>query len=409
MFTATINLYKNAYSGLSKRIWLLAIVMLINRSGTMVIAFMTLYCSKLGYTPSQGGMVVAIYGLGALVGAFFGGRISDKVGFYFVQFISLLCGGLLFLLLGQMNTYTAICICTFFLSLVNESFRPANSSAIAHYSTPQNRTQSFALVRLAINIGWAVGSAVGGILASINYKLLFWVDGSTNIFAAVLLLLILPKVTVQQQKVKPKNSEIATQTKSPYKDGIFLFFIAFKILFAVAFFQFFTTIPLFFNEKLHLSEFWIGIIMAMNGVLIGLVEMVIVFKLEGKKPYLTLMMYAAVLMALSFLVLLFPGFNGFFIATLCVLIMTIAEMVGMPFMNTFYISRSNENNRGQYAALYTMAWSAAQVFGSSGGSKMATAFGYSTLWWCMAGISILAAFGYYKLQQVQDNRNVNKK
>jgi predicted MFS family arabinose efflux permease len=408
MFTSTINLYKNAYSGLSKRIWLLAIVMLINRSGTMVIAFMTLYCSKLGYTASQGGMVVAIYGLGALVGAFFGGRISDKLGFYYVQFISLLCGGLLFLLLGQMHTYVSICICAFFLSMVNESFRPANASAIAHYSTPQNRTQSFALVRLAINIGWGIGSAVGGILASINYKFLFLVDGATNIVAAILLLLILPKVTVQQQQVKPKNTEAVSQIKSPYKDGVFLFFIAFKILFAIAFFQFFTTVPLFFNEKLHLSEFWIGFIMAMNGVLIGLVEMVIVFKLEGKKPYLTLMMYAAVLMALSFLVLLFPNFNGFFIASLCVLIMTIAEMVGMPFMNTFYISRSNESNRGQYAALYTMAWSAAQVFGSSGGSKLATVFGYTTLWWSMAGICVLAAFGYFKLQQYQ-NEKVDKK
>jgi predicted MFS family arabinose efflux permease len=399
MFTSTINLYKNAYSGLSKRIWLLAIVMLINRSGTMVIAFMTLYCSKLGYTPSQGGMVVAIYGLGALVGAFFGGRLSDKVGFYYVQFISLLCGGLLFILLGQMHDYTSICICTFFLSLVNESFRPANASAIAHYSTPQNRTQSFALVRLAINIGWGVGSAVGGILASINYKFLFWVDGGTNIGAAILLLVILPKVTLVQQQIKPKHSEPVAQIKTPYNDIVFLFFIAFKILFAIAFFQFFTTVPLFFNEKLHLSEFWIGFIMAMNGVLIGLIEMVIVFKLEGKKPYLTLMMYAALLMALSFLVLLFPNFNGFFIASFCVLIMTIAEMVGMPFMNTFYISRSNESNRGQYAALYTMAWSAAQVFGSSGGSKMATIFGYTTLWCSMAGICVLAAFGYFKLQQ----------
>jgi predicted MFS family arabinose efflux permease len=401
MFTSTINLYKNAYSGLSRRIWLLAIVMLINRSGTMVIAFMTLYCSKLGYTASQGGMTVAIYGLGALVGAFFGGRISDKVGFYYVQFIALLCGGLLFLLLGQMDTYFSICICAFFLGLVNDSFRPANSSAIAHYSTPQNRTQSFALVRLAVNIGWGVGSAVGGVLASINYKFLFWVDGGTNIAAAILLLLILPKVTLQQQQVKPKHAEAVSQIKSPYKDGVFLFFIAFKILFAVAFFQFFTTIPLFFNEKLHLSEFWIGVIMAMNGVLIGLVEMVIVFKLEGKKPYLTLMMYAAVLMVLSFLVLLFPNFNGFFIASLCVLIMTIAEMVGMPFMNSFYIGRSNASNRGQYAALYTMAWSAAQVFGSSGGSKLATVFGYTTLWWGMASICVIAAFGYFKLQQYQ--------
>ena len=83
MITSTITLYKNAYNGLTKRIWLLSLVMLINRSGTMVLPFMTLYCKKIGYTTQQAGWVVALYGLGAIIGAFLGGKISDNFGFYF--------------------------------------------------------------------------------------------------------------------------------------------------------------------------------------------------------------------------------------------------------------------------------------------------------------------------------------
>ena len=114
MISTTIHLYKNAYSGLTRRMWLLALVMFINRCGTMVLPFMTLYCKHIGYTTQQGGWVVAIYGMGAVVGAFLGGKISDRFGFYGTQFISLLLGGLLFILLGQMDTYLSICICTFF-------------------------------------------------------------------------------------------------------------------------------------------------------------------------------------------------------------------------------------------------------------------------------------------------------
>jgi MFS family permease len=154
MISSTINLYRNAYSGLTRRMWLLAVVMLINRSGTMVLPFMTLYCSHRGYTEIQGGLAVAIYGIGSLFGAFIGGRLSDKLGFYYVQFAALLGGGIMFIILGQMDSYVSICICIFFASLINEAFRPANSSAVAHYSTVQNRTQSFSLVRLAINLGW---------------------------------------------------------------------------------------------------------------------------------------------------------------------------------------------------------------------------------------------------------------
>ncbi|MGC4102629.1 MFS transporter, partial [Ferruginibacter sp.] len=176
MITTTLNLYKNAYSGLTRRMWLLAIVMLINRSGTMVLPFMTLYCNHRGYTETQGGLAVAIYGIGSLFGAFMGGRLSDQIGFYTMQFVALFGGGIMFIIIGQMDSYVTICICIFFASLINEAFRPANSSAVAHYSTPQNRTQSFSLVHLAINLGWGVGSAAAGMLASISYHLLFWVD-----------------------------------------------------------------------------------------------------------------------------------------------------------------------------------------------------------------------------------------
>ena len=186
MLVRTLNLYRNAYSGLTRRMWLLALVMLINRCGTMVLPFMTLYCNHRGYTATQGGLAVAIYGIGAVVGAFFGGKLSDKYGFYFMQMSALFGGGIMFILLGQMDSYLSICISIFFTSMLNESFRPANATAIAHYSTNENRTQSFSLVRLAINMGWGVGSALAGILASISYHLLFWVDGLTNIAAGIL-------------------------------------------------------------------------------------------------------------------------------------------------------------------------------------------------------------------------------
>ena len=401
MLSATVNLYRNAYTGLNRRMWLLAVVMLINRSGTMVLPFMTLYCRHIGYTTKQAGLVVAIYGIGSMVGAFLGGRISDRFGFYYTQFFSLLCGGILFIILGEMNTYFSICVCTFFLSMVNESFRPANATAVAHYSTAQNRTQSFSVVRLAINIGWGVGGALGGFLASINYHLLFWVDGLTNIGAAFLLLWLLPKVSLSQQQNLTKTKKVIEKVTSAYADKAFLYFIGLQILFGICFFQLFTTIPLYFKEGLHINEFWIGVVMAMNGILIALFEMVIVFKLEGRLPYLRLMTWGCCIMAFSFFILNVPLLSGFLIAVLSTLLITFAEMIAMPFMNSWYISRSSEGNRGQYAALYVMAWSAAQVIGSTCGTQIAYTTGFNNLWWIIGGICLLTAAGYYWLQTKQ--------
>jgi predicted MFS family arabinose efflux permease len=397
MLNATVNLYRNAYTGLNRRMWLLAVVMLINRSGTMVLPFMTLYCKQIGYSTKQAGLVVAIYGIGSLVGAFLGGKISDRFGFYYTQFFALLCGGILFLLLGQMNTYFSICVCTFFLSMVNESFRPANATAIAHYSTAQNRTQAFSIIRLAINLGWGVGGALGGFLASINYHLLFWVDGFTNIGAAILFIMLLPKVSLAQQQNLPKEKIKSVKAAPAYVDKKFLYFIGLQVLFAFCFFQLFTTIPLYFKEGLHINEFWIGALMSVNGLVIALFEMVIVFKLEGRIPYLRLMTYGSIIMAISFFVLNIPFMHGFIIAAVSTLLITIGEMVAMPFMNSYYISRSTEGNRGQYAAYYTMAWSAAQVIGSTVGTLIAFATGFNNLWWIIGAICLLTALGYNKL------------
>ncbi len=399
MFSATIRLYTSAYTGLTQRIWLLSAVMLINRIGTMVLAFMTLYCSYRGYTLQQGGMVVAVYGIGSVVGSFVGGKISDHFGFYYTQFFALFGGGILFIVLGQMNSYLTICICTFFLSLVNESFRPANATAIAHYSNKENRTQSYSLARLAVNLGFSAGTAIGGFLASYNYQLLFWVDGITSMSAGILLLIILPKVTLKQQHAIVQQKSSGKSSTSPYEDKRFLFFLLLQVLFAMCFFQLFTTVPIYFKTHLHLNEFWIGVVMAFNGILIAFFEMVIVFKLEGRKPYLTLMRYGALLMGLSFLLLNLPIANGLAIAFLSMFVLTFAEMVSMPFMNSYYIARSSEQSRGQYAGLYTMSWGIAQIIGSYGGAGVADAIGFFNLWLVVVCFCLAAAAGYYWLQK----------
>jgi len=398
MLSRLATLYKNSYSGLSKEIWLLSFVMLVNRSGTMVLAFMTLYCRHLGFSTAQAGWAVSVYGLGSIAGAYLGGKVSDRFGFYPTQFSALFLGGTFFILLGKMESYPSILVCTFFLSMVNESFRPANATAIAHYSHAGNRTQAFSLVRLAINMGWGIGSALGGILASIDYHWLFWTDGCTNILASFLLLLLLPRVRSghlharQSGLVKPAGIQAA-----PYRDKIFMIFLALQVLFAIAFFQLFTTVPLFMKEGLKLDEFNIGVIMAANGIMIALFEMVLVFSLEGRRAYLSLMTAGSVLMAIAYIILNLSWPGGFVIASVFIVIITLSEMIAMPFMNSFYISRSSDQNRGQYAGLYTMAWSVAQVIGSASGAWLANWLGFSGLWVLIFSLSLIAGFGYYRL------------
>ena len=401
MIRKTIALYKTSFAGLSKETWLLSLIMLINRSGTMVVPFMTLYLTSksMGRTLAEAGFVLALYGLGSFIGAYFGGKLTDKIGFYKIQLLALFLGGILFIVLGQVKSYPLICGFTFLLSMVNESFRPANSSAIAFYSQPENRTRSYSLNRLAINLGWAVGASLGGLIAAYNYELLFWIDGLTNIGAAILLFSILhPKITVPK-----KEPDIVTVPVhlSAYKDKTYLLFIVFVAMYGLCFFQLFATVPKYFRDDLLLNERYIGLLMAINGIIIVMVEMVLVYTLEKKNRNLFYVIVGTVLCAISYFSLLLP-INAIGVTLIMILFITFGEIISMPFMNTFWTQRSNEKNRGQYAALYTMAWSFSQTIGPLLCTQLVEATSFKVLFMALGCVLLITAFGFYRLSKTAE-------
>lgn len=77
-----LTLYRDAYSGLSPSLWWLSIVMLINRAGTMVIPFMTLYLTQyLDYSISKAGIIMAVFGIGLCVEVIWGDGLQTGSDF----------------------------------------------------------------------------------------------------------------------------------------------------------------------------------------------------------------------------------------------------------------------------------------------------------------------------------------
>ncbi|WP_343703665.1 MFS transporter [Chitinophaga sp.] len=393
MYNKTISLYRNAYSGISPRVWWLAVVLLINRSGNMVIPFLTIYLTFELHLPlEQAGIIMTLFGAGAICGSLLGGKLADTIGFYPVQFWSLVLNGTMFILLGQMHTFPSLAAAIFFQGLIGESFRPANAAAVAHYSDAAGRLRAYSLIRLATNLGWAVGPALGGMLAAIGYKWLFWTDGLVCITAGLLMRMVLPPVKVLREKKEEKETQVK-RLDSAYKDWVYLFFILLVTLFAVCLFQMFTIVGVFFKDKLQLTEGLIGIALSVNGLLIALVEMVLVYKLENKRPDVYYISIGALLMGLAYLVFnIFPAVTA--LAFIYIITFTFAEMMTLPFMNNFWIHRSKDHNRGQYAGLYMACYSAAHLIAPTLGAFVVKNLGYSAWWYMVAGICVLTFIGF---------------
>jgi len=138
--------------------------------------------------------------------------------------------------------------------------------------------------------------------------------------------------------------------------------------------------------------------MAANGIIIALVEMVLIYKLEGRRKNILYITIGVFMVGLSFLLLNIPG-AAVTVAISMIVLVTFGEILSMPFMNSYWIARTQPSNRGQYAALYTMAWSAAQTLGPMGGAQLAEYAGFNVLWWTVGGLSIIAALFFWRLHK----------
>ena len=377
--------YIASFKGLSKEVWWLALITLVNRAGTMVIPFLSLYLTQnLGFSLENVGGIMTSFGLGSLAGTWIGGRLTDRIGYYKVMRNSLVTTGFLFIAVQFLEGFWPICIGIFVLMVIADAFRPAVFVALNAYSKPENRTRSVTLIRLAINLGFSAGPALGGlIIVSFGYGGLFWVDGLTCMIAGALLLFIL-----HPKKSKIVNNVRHESPKSAYRDTQYLLFIAAMVLFGFAFVQYFSTMPVYYSEIHSLSEFQIGMLLALNGFFIFVFEMPLIKYMETR-PWskISNVMIGLGLTALSFLILNLTTWIG--VLTIGILLMTIGEMIAFPFSNAFAMDRSKRGNQGEYMALYSISFSLAHVFGHNSGMQSAAHFGFEITWFAITTVCIL--------------------
>jgi predicted MFS family arabinose efflux permease len=398
MLLRITHTYRSSFSDLSRETWLLSLVMLINRSGTMVIPFMSMYVTQsMHRSIADAGLIIALFGAGAVLGSSVSGYFIDRISFRAVQIFTSLAGGILFLLMGQISSFALLCVMTVVLSFVSEAFRPANAAAVAAYSKPENLTRSYSLNRLAMNLGWALGSSLGGILAAVNYHLLFWTEGLVYILVGVLIFVLLPPVKPTKKVTKTASS--AASASSPWKDTFLLRFLILVSIYCTFFHLLFRLVPVYWKEHLHINEGVIGMLLGLNGVIIALFEMVLVKYWEGRRSNMYYIISGVIATALGYIFLVLPGMHAMLTAVGAVLFITLGEMLALPFINTVIMSRANEHNRGKYAAAFALSFSVAQIAGPAAGALITERFGYEVLWGGLVVLCLGCAGGFKMLDR----------
>jgi predicted MFS family arabinose efflux permease len=391
-----INLYTNSFKGLSQESWMLALVMLINRSGSMVLPFLGVYMTNhLHFSIENTGIVLSFFGIGSVLGSWLGGFITDKIGEYKVQSFSLLLSVPLFCLIPVFKTEVGVAAIILLQSIVSDSFRPANSVAITKYAKPENITRAFSLNRMAVNLGFSIGPALGGILSAISYEFLFF-SNALAAFSAGILYIVFFRKRNKIARLKAKKVKEAIEIKkenSPYRDGKFLVYCFFCMLFSICFFQIFSTLTIFYKDVAKLSQQNIGYILGYSGFLIVLLEMGFVQIAEKYFNLAVTMLLGTFICGFSYAMMAFD--HSIVALIISMTLLCIGEIWTLPFMSTITALRSGDNNKGAYMGLNGISFSIAFIVTPYLGTMLAEKFGFNALWIGTGVLATVIAIAFY--------------
>lgn len=364
----------------------------------MVLPFLSLYVSKeLGLGDRAAGWMLAIYGVGSCCGAFVGGVIADKFGPFRVQVVSLLLSGLGYIFMARARDFSSLASIVLLTSFVADAFRPANAASVSLLATPETYKRAFSLNRLAINLGFTIGPAVGGILASTSYQFLFWIDGLSSWLAALTFVSFLGlKVPHSSESSTNSVAEVSpTSPFSPLNNRPFVGFLFLTFATFSVFFQLISTFPLFLQNEFSLSEFEIGSLLACNTFGVVAFEMILIQSLERMR-LMRMIAWGSFLMCFGFGLL--PLGHGYWFAMATVAVWTVGEMLAMPQMLTYVAENSSAKTRSAYMGLYTTCVALAMMIGPIVGSTLYD-LDHLRCWHVATIIGVLVCLGFHQLDR----------
>ena len=367
-------------------VWIIFATTLVNRAGTMVLPFLTLYVTQyLGQSAASGGLALTAYGLGSFLTAPLAGRLADRMGAFRVMQASLLASGVLLVLIARTRSLAVVLGLVFVWSAVTEAVRPASLSVLTDATSADQRKAAFALNRLAINLGMSLGPAIGGFLATASFPMLFVVDGMTSAAAGILLTVLLRRHPSTSQTITAATDT----TGGVLDDRRMLAFMAAVALLGCVFFQIDATLPLYLVDDLSLPVSFFGLLFTLNTVLIILVEVPLNLAM-AHWPHRRALVLGALLFAAGFGALAFA--TGPIGVAATVVIWTFGEMILFPVAASYVSELAPPSRRGEYMGAYWMAFALALMIGPLAGTLFMARYGARALWLAVLAVGLFAAW-----------------
>lgn len=389
------------YAALPRPVHLLCLGTLVNRAGTLVVVFLSIYIeSELKLGVGLAAWTFGAYGCGALIASVVGGHLADGIGRRTVMLIALLGGAGVLIIFSSLRSPAAIVIAAFGFSLVADMYRPAASAMIADLVEPRDRVHAFGLMYYAINLGQSIAPVIGGYVASRSFQWLFWGDAfTTSLYAAIIFFTIretLPGRTGRAESgpVAP-NVPLRQALKHILRDRPFMVYVLASFLTAMVYMQCLSTFPMYLNMK-GIGVGTYGKLIAINPIMIVVLQLPITAAITRFHRG-TVIVVGTAIIAVGF------GATGLVDTTsmfaLTIMIWTLGELFQAPLMQAIVSDMAPVDMRGRYMGMFSMSFSSAIMIGAPLGGLVLQRWGGPYVWAGCLATGLLAAIIYNSIRK----------
>jgi MFS family permease len=369
----------------------------VNRLGSFITPYLSLVLQReFRLPPAQAGLLVMAYGAGSLVSILLGGQITDRLGRRAALLLSLFGSGLLAVGMAAAPSLGVFAPLLVLFGALVDLYRPASAAMIGDLLPSAQRAVGFAAVRQAVNLGFAVGVAVGGILADRSWRLLFAGDGLTTLLFGILVLVAIGETRPPSDSSAPAA---AGPVASPWRDGVFRQAMFSSFCYCLVLCSFATLLPLTVTLGAGYPARVYGLLLSANGIVVALFEVSAAHAFAHRRR-LRIAALGLVLTGLGF------GASGLFahwawlLAT--VVVWTFGEILTIPQQTAFVADWAPPAARGRYLSLFQATFSLAFAVNPLITLPLRARFGDAVLWPLHLLVILPAAAVLLRLDRIAD-------
>jgi MFS family permease len=369
---------------------------LVNRLGGMVVPLMTIYLTtKRHVDVKTAGAIVSGFGAGQMVAAIVGGNMADRIGRRTTMLLSLFGGAAAMFVLGRVDGLTEIAVAVLALGFVGEFYRPAVSAFVSDVVAPAHRVEAYGLLYWAVNLGFAIASALGGVLARLDFGVLFIADAATTAAFAVIVAIAVPETRPTVVVKAASERSVAW-----WRDRVFATFVALNFLLVLIPMQTGAVLSAHITQQ-GFSPLAYGAIMGANGLLIIVFQPIVLARIKPLDPDRVLVV-ASLLYGVGMIA---HGLAPAVVAHVgAVVVWTFAEVLESSVRSAMVAAMAPADARGRYQGAFVMTFGAAALVAPRLGTQVWEDVGPMALWGGCGGLGVVCAIAFWQTAPARRER-----